>query len=102
MFIAFDRWRQNQTTQVWEIQPLGIAPATGGDVRSVGETPVSDGAWFDYSPDGSALISIPGTILGAPYPTTNVQPTTIDTTTGKSRTFDWQVGSVLTWQRQAP
>jgi hypothetical protein len=68
----------------------------------VGATPVSDGAWFDYSPDGTALISIPATILGAPYPTTNVQPTTIDTRTGEARTLDWPVGSVLTWQRLAP
>jgi Tol biopolymer transport system component len=100
--IAFDRWRQNQTTLEWQIQPLGIVSAGGGDVKSVGATPVSDGAWFDYSPDGTALISIPATILGAPYPTTNVQPTTIDTRTGEARTLDWPVGSVLTWQRLAP
>ncbi|MFL5675972.1 MAG: TolB family protein [Chloroflexota bacterium] len=101
-FIAFDRWRQDPASLTWEIQPLGIVSAAGGDVTSVGATPVSDGAWFDYSPDGRALISIPGTILGAPYPTANVQPTAIDTTTGKIRTLDWAVGSMLTWQRQAP
>ncbi len=69
---------------------------------STGPTPVSDGAWFDYSPDGTSLISIPGTILGTPYPTTHVNPTVIDVATGKARTVDWQVGSVMTWQRLAP
>ena len=100
--IAFDRWRQNPTTLDWEIQPLGIVPVGGGLVRSIGTTPVGDGAWFDYSPDGTALIAVAATILNAPYPATNVQPTTIDITTGDTRTLDWQVGSVLTWQRQAP
>ena len=99
--IAFDRWQQDQTDLTWNIQPIGIATVDGGDVVSAGPTPVSDGAWFDYSPDGTSFISIPATILGAPYPTSNVQPTVIDATTGKTRTLDWQVGSVLTWQRLA-
>jgi Tol biopolymer transport system component len=100
--IAFDRWHQDPVTLDWVIQPLGVVPVEGGVVRSIGQTPVSEGAWFDYSPDGTALISVAGSILNAPYSATNVQPTTIDITTGEARTLDWQVGSVLTWQRQAP
>jgi Tol biopolymer transport system component len=99
--IVFDRWRQDQKTLAWNIMPLGISSVESGDVRSIGVAPVSDGAWFDFSPDGQALVSIPGTILNAPYPANNVQPTTIEISTGKTRTLDWQVGSVLTWQRLA-
>jgi Tol biopolymer transport system component len=99
--IAFDRWHQNPASGSWEIQPIGVASIAGGKVRSIGPTPVSDGAWFDFSPDGTALVSIPGTILSESYPATRVQPTTIDIATGKTRTLDWQVGSTLTWQRLA-
>ena len=101
-WIAFDRWRLDQVTLEWEIQPIGVVSVNGGDVVSTGPTPVSDGAWFDYSPDGTSLVSIPGTVLGAPYPTTNVNPTVIDTATGNARAVDWQVGSMMTWQRLAP
>ncbi|HEV8403581.1 MAG TPA: hypothetical protein VGQ31_11150 [Candidatus Limnocylindrales bacterium] len=99
--IAFDRWHLNTASGAWEIQPLGITSVDGGNVTSLGPTPVSDGAWFDFSPDGLTIISIPGTILSQSYPTTLVQPTSIDTATGKTRTLDWQIGSTLTWQRRA-
>jgi Tol biopolymer transport system component len=96
--IAFDRWKKTES-QEWVIQPIGIASIDGGPVRSVGLAPVSDGASFDYSPDGASLISIPATILQAPYPATNVKPTSIDVKTGQARELDWQVGSSMTWQR---
>jgi Tol biopolymer transport system component len=98
--IAFDRWQKNETTLDWEIHPIGIVSLDGsGEVAPVGPVPVSDGAWFDYSPDGTTLISRPGTNLGSPI--LNVQPIAIDTTTGQIRQLDWQVGSVMTWQRLA-
>ena len=99
--IAFDRWLKNESTGTWDIQPIGIASVSDGAVTSLGPTPVSDGAWFDFSPDGASLISIPGTVLGESYPTTLVTPMAIDTTTGQTRTLDWQIGSALTWQRRA-
>ena len=99
--IAFDRWRYNPSNDAWEIQPIGLASISDGAVTPVGPTPVSDGAWLDFSPDGSSIISIPGTILSESYPTNHVQPTTIDIATGAVRTFDWQIGSTLTWQRLA-
>ncbi|HEV7603376.1 MAG TPA: hypothetical protein VGO15_00290, partial [Candidatus Limnocylindrales bacterium] len=97
--IAFDRWHLE--SDGWKIQPIGLASIDDGAVTPLGPTPVSDGAWFDFSPDGTSIISMAGTILGQPYPTTLVQPTTIDTTTGQVRTLDWQIGSKLTWQRLA-
>lgn len=100
--IAFDRWLLDPSTGAWNIQPIGVASLDDGAVTPLGPTPVSDGAWFDFSPDGTSLISMPGTILSQSYPTTLVQPTTIDTTTGLARTLDWHIGSMLTWQRLAP
>lgn len=100
--IAFDRWRQDQSTLEWVIQPLGIVSVDGGETRSIGPTPVSDGAWFDFSPDGTSLVSIPGTPLSEPFPTTLVDATSIDVATGQSRVLHWNVGSMMTWQRLAP
>lgn len=99
--IAFDRWQYNPASDGWEIRPIGVASVDGGAVTSLGPTPVTDGAWFDYSPDGTSIMSIPGTILSESYPTTFVQPTSIDTITGQARTLDWQIGSMFTWQRLA-
>lgn len=98
--IAFDRWHL-ESDGSWKIQPIGVAALEGGAVTPLGPTPVTDGAWFDFSPDGTSIISMPGTILSQPYPTTLVQPMTIDTTTGQARPLDWQIGSTLTWQRLA-
>jgi Tol biopolymer transport system component len=98
--IAFDRWHLAES-KAWEIQPIGIASVDGGAVTPLGPTPVSDGAWFDFSPDGTSLISIPATVLGQSYPTTFVKPTLIDSITGDARTLEWQIGSMLTWQRLA-
>jgi Tol biopolymer transport system component len=99
--IAFDRWRRNETTGDWEIQPLAIASVESGEVRSIGPTPVSDGAWFDFSPDGTSIISMPGTPLNFTFPANLVDATIIDVATGQVRTLDWNVGSVMTWQRLA-
>jgi dipeptidyl aminopeptidase/acylaminoacyl peptidase len=99
--IAFDRWHFNEAIRDWDIQPIGIAGLEDGIVRSLGPVPVSGGAWFAFSPDGTALVSIPATPLADSYPSTNVQPTVIDVSTGEARPQDWQVGSMLTWQRLA-
>ena len=100
--IAFDRWRQDPATLEWEIQPLGIVSVDGGLPKSLGPTPVSDGAWFAFSPDGTAIVSMPGTPLNEPFPTNLVHATSIDIATGQTRDLDWGVGSVMTWQRLAP
>ena len=99
--IAFDRWHLSDSKE-WQIQPIGLALVDGGAVTPLGPTPVGDGSWFDFSPDGRTLISIPATILSQSYPTTLVTPTAIDIATGQVRTLDWQIGSMLTWQRLAP
>jgi Tol biopolymer transport system component len=101
--VAFDRWRYNPSTDGWDIQPIGIVPIGGGSVVSAGPTPVSDGAAFDWSPDGKSLVSIPGTILGWPNPAmTGAKPMLIDVAAGSSRELGWTVGSATSWQRLAP
>ena len=100
--IAFDRYQQNPKTLAWEIRPLGIISVDGGPVLPVGPTPVSDGAWFDWSPDGATIVSIPGTILGWPKPAVvSARPLVIDASTGLSHELDWTVDSAPSWQRLA-
>jgi Tol biopolymer transport system component len=100
--IAFNRWRQNASGG-WDIRPIGIVSADGGEVMDSGPTPVSDGASFDWSPDGKTILSIPATILQYPVsPMKSAKPVLIDATIGTSSTFQWTVGSGASWQRAAP
>jgi Tol biopolymer transport system component len=99
--IAFDRW--DNTLGPWLIQPIGIAASTGGATRSIGPTPVADGAAFEWSPDGASIISVPGTILSWPPSTTmpSAHPLIIDVATGAAHEASWTVSSWPTWQRLA-
>jgi Tol biopolymer transport system component len=100
--IAFNRWRLNGGGG-WDIQPIGVVSVDGGPVSDAGPAPVSDGAAFDWSPDGASIVSIPATVLKWPVtPMTSARPTLIDPTDGSSRLLDWTVGSAATWQRLAP
>jgi hypothetical protein len=69
-----------------------------------GPTPVPDGASFDWSPDGTSIVSIPGTIVGWPQnpAMTTAKPTLIDPVTGNVTELGWTVGSATSWQRTAP
>lgn len=101
--IAFDRWRQDPATLSWDIQPIGIVSVDGGPVVSAGPTPVSDGAWFDWSPDGTSIVSLAATILGWPNPAvTSARPIVIDAATGDAHDLGWTVNSATSWQRLAP
>jgi hypothetical protein len=97
--IAFDRWREDP--QGWNVQPIGLVSLDGGPVRPVGPMPVPDGAWFDFSPDGRSIISIPATPLDEANSQDPVDATSIDLATGQTRDLDWNVGSVMAWQRLA-
>jgi hypothetical protein len=100
--IAFDRWAN--TFGSWQIQPIGVAPASGGATRSIGPTPVGDGAAFEWSPDGASIISAPGTVLQWPPSTTqpSAHPVIIDVATGTAHEASWAANSWPTWQRLAP
>src|SRR5262249_18853439 len=53
--VAFNRW--DNTIGRWAIEPIGVVSIGGGTTRSVGPTPVPDGAAFTWSPDGKSIIS---------------------------------------------
>ena len=102
--IAFDRWRFDTGTMAWEIEPLGLVSADGGDVRSIGPTPVSYGAAFEWSPDGRTIISVggPATGFSTPDQAQPMRPVLIDVASGEWTEATWTISSWPTWQRLAP
>jgi Tol biopolymer transport system component len=97
--IAFNRWQQvNASTDEWAVRPIGVISIDGGGVRPVGTAPVSEGAAFNYSPDGKAIVALPGPILA---PGAVARPALIDVLSGGSRPLAWTVGSGVSWQRLA-
>jgi hypothetical protein len=102
--IAFNRW-QNVAADDWSIRPIAIVAASGGAVTPVGLAPISDGALIVWSPDGSTILSLPGSLTEAftwaPTGQTIARPILFDVTGGTSRQLDWSVGSISSWQRVA-
>jgi len=98
--IAFDRWEGAGA----RIQPIGLVSAAGGWAQSLGPTPVSDGAAFEWAPDGKTIVSVPGTALA--WPPNNAMltahPTIIDVATGQAHEAAWAVNSWPSYQRLAP
>ena len=71
--IAFDRYEQIGPD--WFVRPLAIVDVATGDVREVGPIPIDaraadpnpadpgnpgEGFWFEWSPDGTTLLAVPG------------------------------------------
>lgn len=103
--IAFNRWHDDAGAA--EIRPIGIVGVAGGDVQSIGVAPAADGALIEWSPDGRSILSLPKTLIDAyisyPNGTGSVaRPVILGVDDGSSRLLDWSVGSVASWQRQAP
>jgi Tol biopolymer transport system component len=97
--IAFNRW--NNSIGSWAIQPIGVVSVAGGAARSVGPTPVGDGAAFEWSPDGRTIISAPATVAQWPPNASmkDAHPVLIDVATGAWHEAPWTMSSWPTWQR---
>jgi len=100
--IAFNRWQMDEASSRWHVAPIGVVSIDGGPVKALGPTPHDDGAAFDWSPDGSAIVSVPGPLAGFPLLTTTARPLEIDSSRDTSRELPWQVNSTTSWQRLAP
>jgi hypothetical protein len=102
-WIAFDRWQLLVRGMDWEVQPLGLVSADGGEVRSIGPTPVADGAAFEWSPDSTTIISLAGTTLAWPPSETmpDARPVLIEIPGGGYRDATWSSNSWPAWQRLA-
>jgi hypothetical protein len=72
--------------------------------QSLGPTPVSDGAAFEWAPDGKTIVSVPGTVLAWPRndAMATARPTIIDVATGQAHEATWSVNSWPSYQRLAP
>ena len=104
MRIAFNRW-QSVGADDWSIRPIAIVAVSGGAVTPVGVAPISDGALIEWSPDGTMVLSLPGSLkeafTWAPLGQTIARPILFDLSGGTSRQLDWSVGSISSWQRVA-
>jgi dipeptidyl aminopeptidase/acylaminoacyl peptidase len=98
--LAFNRWQYDAATDQWLIRPIGIVSIEGGPVLDAGPVPGSDGAIFDYSPDGSTIMSVAATVYQENTANTS-EPIAIDAATGEYRTLTWPAGSMPSWQRTA-
>jgi Tol biopolymer transport system component len=104
--IGFNLWVPVDPANVggdWEPRPIGIAAVDAGGAASpileTGPSQGSQGATFEWSPDGSVLIAMPT------KPTMAVmlnKPTIIDVVTGAARPLDVTVNAETSWQRLAP
>ena len=108
--IAFNRWQGidgGPSAGDWSIRPIAIVDAQGGVVTPLGVAPESGGALIEWAPDGRSIMSLPATVLegfawsiGANG--TVAKPTMLDLETGGATQIEWSIGSVASWQRQAP
>lgn len=99
--IAFNRWYTDPPTGTTTVRPIGVASLTNGSVIDAGPTPGSDGALFNWSPDGTILLSLPAQLLHSPSGASPVRPLAIDVATGNASEVDWGVGGEASWQRVA-
>jgi Tol biopolymer transport system component len=104
--IAFNRWQRDDAGD-WQARPIGIVAAAGGPLEPIGVAPAAEGALIEWSPDGRSILSLPKTLIDAyrsyPNGTGSVaRPVILDIAAGSSRQPDWSVGSIASWQRQAP
>jgi dipeptidyl aminopeptidase/acylaminoacyl peptidase len=100
--IAFNRWRMDASGE-WHVHPIGVASVDDPTVTDLGPAPAPEGALFDWSPDGTTLLSLPARFFNSADPAADVaRPVSIDTATGAAREVDWEVTSNVSWQRVAP
>lgn len=98
--VAFNHWQKVDPNGAWTIAPLGVIDVTTGTASQVGPKPVEDGSLFDWSPDGTALIVLPG--AHAANASASDRPIRIDVASGASTELDWTVQTNVSWQRVAP
>jgi dipeptidyl aminopeptidase/acylaminoacyl peptidase len=101
-YIAFNRWQRPAGATDHVVRPIGVVSIDGGPVRALGQAPASDGALFDWSPDGKTLLSIPARLLGSPIGARAAQPVAIDVATGDEQDMPFEITSNVSWQRIAP
>jgi dipeptidyl aminopeptidase/acylaminoacyl peptidase len=106
--IAFDRYER--VGPDWLVRQLAIVDVATGSVREVGPIPIEarraapnpadpgnpgEGFWFEWSPDGTALLAVPGEA--------DAHPVLIDVATGAWRTLDPVIAPDFVfqaWQRK--
>jgi Tol biopolymer transport system component len=108
--IAFNRWQgidSGPSAGDWPVRPIAIVDAQGGAVTPLGLAPESGGALIEWAPDGKSIMSLPATLVeGYTWSISSngtvAKPTMLDLGTGGATQIEWSVGSVASWQRQAP
>jgi dipeptidyl aminopeptidase/acylaminoacyl peptidase len=100
--IAFNRWQAAPGSSGFLVRPIGIATIGDPSVMAVDTTPGPDGSLFDWSPDGTMLLSVPSRFLHSPVGSGATKPVAIDAATGAAHEMAFEVTSEASWQRTAP
>ncbi len=91
--IAFQHWRHHANDGGQDYYPIGIVDVASGQLRDVGETFTNGYVGWQWSPDGTSILEVPGdesrTIL------------IVNAATGSVETAPWQVDQPIDWQRKA-
>ncbi len=91
--IAFNRWFLDAPTEAETIRSIGIISIKDGRVIGVGPVPTSNGSRFEWSPDGTSLLSLPAGNAGMPI--------VIDVAANTWRELPATVDPEMSWQRTA-
>jgi Tol biopolymer transport system component len=98
--IAYNQWAK-QADGSWQVQPVAIIDVGTGVASAMDVVGSSDGTLFDWSPDGTALVAIPGASADRSTSTSG-EASIVDVKTGAETSFASAVQTAPSWQRRAP
>jgi dipeptidyl aminopeptidase/acylaminoacyl peptidase len=105
--IAFNRCQPDEAGDSWTPRAVAVAGVASGALGTLGVAPPAEGALLEWAPDGTSILSLPGTLAeaftGSPEaPGSVARPTLFDLPDGSPRQLNWSVGSSASWQRLVP
>ena len=91
--VAFQRWGRHRTDDGQDYFPISIVDVASGELRDVGTTFSNGYVGWQWSPDGTSILEVPGDDSG--------RILIVDAITGGVTTAPWPVDQAIDWQRRA-
>jgi|GEM_PF-1433848 len=91
--IAFQHWLTHTADDGEDFNPIGIVDVATGTLHDVGPTSTNGFVSWDWSPDGTSILEVPGDGTGDILIT--------DAATGLWKTAPWRADQPISWQRTA-